>query len=62
MNDKIKSFAVCGIAGGFINGVFWFAYTHTDNLVGSIGITGAVSIGVFGFLYKLGEMAKREKS
>jgi hypothetical protein len=62
MNGKIKRAMVCGIAGGFINGVFWFVYTQTENIVGSIGITASVSIGVFGFLYMLGEMKKRQKS
>ena len=62
MNDKIKRFAVCGIAGAFINRVFWFVYTHTGNIVASIGITAGVSIVVFSFLYKLGAIAKRQNS
>ena len=41
-----KNLLVAGIAGGFINGVFWFLYTLTEKIVGSIGITTGVSISV----------------
>jgi hypothetical protein len=34
-----KNLLVAGIAGGFINRVFQFLYTLTENIVGSIGIT-----------------------
>ena len=58
MNGKIKRAMVCGIAGGFINGVFWFAYTQTENIVGSIGITAGFSINVPGILYMLSKIRK----
>jgi hypothetical protein len=47
-----------GIFGGITNGVFWFAYSMTDNVVGSIGITAAVTIGITSILYKLGQIKK----
>ena len=54
-----KNLLIGGISGGFINGVFWFLYTQTENIVGSIGITAGVCIPVFGILYKLGKRKTR---
>ena len=48
MNDRNKKWLVGCIAGGIINGVFWFVYSFTENIVGSIGITAGVSISVKG--------------
>ena len=45
-----------GIVGAIIAGVFWFVYSMTDNIVGSIGITAGFSIGFTGILYMLGQM------
>ena len=58
MNDRNKKWLVGCIAGGIINGVFWFVYSFTDNIVGSIGITAGVSISMFGILYMLGQIKK----
>ena len=55
MSDRTKNWIVGGIAGGIINGVFWFAYSFTENIVGSIGITAGVSISTLGMLYMLGK-------
>ena len=51
MNDRTKNW----LAGGIINGVFWFVYSFTENFVGSIGITAGVSISTPGILYMLGK-------
>ena len=59
MNDRTKKWIVGGIAGGAINGVFWFVYSFTDNIVGSIGITAGVSISILGILYWLGKIDKK---
>ena len=53
--NRGKNWLVGGIAGGFINGVFGFLYTRTENIVGSIGVTASVCISVFGILYMLGQ-------
>ena len=45
-----------GFFAGITNGVFWFAYSMTGNVVGSIGITAAVTIGIISILYKLGQI------
>jgi len=55
MSDRAKKWIVGGIAGGIINGVFWFIYSFTENIVGSIGITAGVSISTLGMLYMLGK-------
>ena len=57
MNGKNLLFG--GISWGFINGVFWFLYTQTKDIVGSIGITAGVCITVFGILYMLGKRKTR---
>ena len=46
---------VWGIAAGIINGMFWFIYSMTGNIVGSIGITAGACISVTGILYMLGQ-------
>ena len=51
MSDRAKKW----IVGGIINGVFWFIYSFTENIVGSIGITAGVSISTLGMLYMLGK-------
>ena len=58
MNDRNKKWLVGCIAAGIINGVFWFVYSFTENIVGSIGITAGVSISIFGILYLLGQIKK----
>ena len=55
MSDRAKKWIVGCIAGGIINGVFWFIYSFTENIVGSIGITAGVSISTLGMLYMLGK-------
>ena len=37
---------VTGIFAAIINGVFWLLYSMTGNIVGSIGITACVTIGI----------------
>ena len=56
MNNRNKKWLVGCIAGGIINGVFWFVYSFTENIVGSIGITAGVSISTLGILYMLGQI------
>ena len=55
MSDRANTWIVGCIAGGIINGVFWFIYSFTENIVGSIGITAGVSISTLGMLYMLGK-------
>ena len=61
MSDRAKKWIVGCIAGGIINGVFWFIYSFTENIVGSIGITAGVSISTLAsrrarrMLYMLGK-------
>ena len=50
-----------GIYAGFINGMFWFVYSFTENIVGSIGITAIVATILMGVLYKLGKIDKRRQ-
>jgi len=40
--------------------VFWITYTQTENIVGSIGITAGVSIGISVVLSWLGKLDKRK--
>ena len=56
MSDRAKKWLVGCIAAGIINGVFWFVYSFTENIVGSIGITAGVSISTLGILYRLGQI------
>ena len=58
MSYRIKYFFVLGIVSSIISGMFWFVYSFTENIVGSIGITAGVSISMFGILYKLGQIKK----
>ena len=53
-----KNLLVAGIAGGFINRVFQFLYTLTEN-IGGIGITAGVSISVTGILYMRRDLTAR---
>ena len=53
-----KNLLVAGIAGGFINRVFQFLYTLTEN-IGGIGITAGVSISVRGILYMRRDLTAR---
>ena len=59
MNNRTKKWLVPCIAGGVINGLFWFVYSFTENIVAAIGITAGVSINTLSILYMLG---KRKKS
>jgi hypothetical protein len=36
MNDRIKNVLVVGIAFGIPNGMFWFAYSFTENIIAVI--------------------------
>ena len=38
--------------------VFWFVYSMTDNIVGSMGITAGFSICFTGILYMLSQIKK----
>ena len=46
---------VSGIAAGISNGMFWFIYSMTGNIVFSIGITAGASIGIIATLKMLGK-------
>ena len=41
--------------------VFWITYTQTENIVGSIGITAGVSIGISVVLSWLGKLDQRKQ-
>ena len=41
------------IAGALINGVFWFVYSQTGNIVIGIAITASISIGVIAVLRRM---------
>ena len=43
------------IVGAFINGVFWFLYSMTGNIVPSMGIIAVVCIGIIATLKTLGK-------
>ena len=51
-----KTLIIIGIAGGIINGIFWFAYMRTENIIGSIGFTTGAFISIIAFLYMLGKL------
>ena len=46
---------VWGIAAGIINGMFWFIYSMTGNIVGSMSINAGAYISVTVILYMLGQ-------
>jgi hypothetical protein len=44
-----------GIVGALLNGLFWFVYTQTGNIVCGIGITAAVSVAIVVALNMMGK-------
>ena len=46
----------------FTNVVFWVLYTQTGNILSSMVMTGATTIGLIGFLSYLGKVDKRRKN
>lgn len=58
MKHRRTNWIVGGICAGFINGVFWFVHTFTENIVGSISITACAGIGIASILYILGKAKK----
>ena len=60
MNLRASNWIIGGVVAGCINGLFWFVYSISDSILGSIGITAAIAIGTLGFLYRLGKQTRNK--
>ena len=60
--NKGKKWIGVAVFAVTIQVVFWITYTQTENIVGSIGITAGVSIGLSVLLSWLGKLDQRKQS
>ena len=55
MNDRMKNWLVCGFAFSLLNGMFWFIYSFTENIVSTIGTCIGIGFIIAVTLYMLGK-------
>ena len=54
MNDRVKNWLIVGLTFSLLNGMFWFVYSFTKNIVSTIGACAGMGFIIAVTVYMLG--------